>query len=105
MQLQGFNSLTIPGAWTLWTRRNRCVFEGVTPDMARALTLVSEERKLWSMAGARGISFLTAPTLCRLERKKDFFGSFIFLCVGVCWVELSCVCVLSGNVSLFSFLI
>jgi hypothetical protein len=40
------------------------VFEGAIPDMARALTMDSEERKLWSIAvaGARGISFLTAPT-------------------------------------------
>ena len=32
-------------------------------DVARALILSSEERKLWSMAGAQGISFLTASTL------------------------------------------
>jgi hypothetical protein len=62
MQLNGFNSLTILGAWTLWTQRNKCVFDGATPDLARAISLASEERKLWSMVGARGISFLTAPT-------------------------------------------
>jgi len=60
--LQGFNSLTILGAWTIWTQRNRCVFDGASPDVARALTLASEERKLWSMSGAQGISFLIAPT-------------------------------------------
>lgn len=60
--LQGFNSLTILGAWTIWTQRNKCVFDGAVPDMVRALTMASEERKLWSMAGARGISSLTAPT-------------------------------------------
>jgi hypothetical protein len=59
---QGLNSLTILGAWTIWTQRNKCVFDGAVPDMARALTMASEERKLWSIAGARGISFLTAPT-------------------------------------------
>jgi hypothetical protein len=42
-------------------QRNRCAFDGAVPDMARALTLSSEERNLWSMAGAQGISFLTAP--------------------------------------------
>jgi hypothetical protein len=46
MQLQCFNSLTILGASTLWTQRNRCVFDGATPEMAQALTLASEERKL-----------------------------------------------------------
>jgi hypothetical protein len=59
--LQGINSLIILGAWTLWTHRNRCVFDGAAPDIARALTNAGEERKLWSLAGARGISLLTAP--------------------------------------------
>ena len=59
--LQGINSLIILGAWTVWTHRNSCVFDGAAPDIARALIIAGEERKLWSMAGARGISLLTAP--------------------------------------------
>ena len=59
--LQGINSLIILGAWTIWTHCNRCVFDGAAPDIARALIIAGEERKLWSMAGARGISLLTAP--------------------------------------------
>jgi len=57
--LQGLNSLIILGAWTLWTQRNRCVFDGGAPHMDDALIISSEERKLWALAGARGISFLT----------------------------------------------
>jgi hypothetical protein len=30
--LQGINSLIILGAWTVWTHRNRCVFNGAAPD-------------------------------------------------------------------------
>ena len=59
--LQGINSLIILGAWTIWTHCNRCVFDGAAPDIARALIIAGEERKLWSMAGARAISLLTAP--------------------------------------------
>jgi hypothetical protein len=59
--LQGINSLIILGAWTVWTHRNRCVFDGATLNIARALIIAGEERKLWLMAGARGISLLTAP--------------------------------------------
>ena len=60
--LQGINSLIILGAWTIWTQQNNRVFDRAAPDVARALILSSEERKLWSMAGAQGISFLTAST-------------------------------------------
>jgi len=57
---RGFNSLVILGAWTLWKHRNSCVFEGAAPNLARALLLAKEEAVLWSLAGARGISFLSA---------------------------------------------
>jgi len=40
--LQGINSLIILGAWTIWTQRNNCVFDGAAPDVARALILSSE---------------------------------------------------------------
>uniref|UniRef100_A0A0A9CGX0 Reverse transcriptase zinc-binding domain-containing protein n=1 Tax=Arundo donax TaxID=35708 RepID=A0A0A9CGX0_ARUDO len=59
---QGTNSLIILGAWTLWTHRNRCVFDGAAPSIAGALVIAEEEQRLWSMAGARGLSLLTAPT-------------------------------------------
>jgi hypothetical protein len=58
--MQGINSLII-GAWTVWTHCNRCVSDGAAPDIARTLIDAGEERKLWSLAGARGISLLTAP--------------------------------------------
>jgi hypothetical protein len=61
--LHGLNSLIFLEAWTIWTQQNRCLFDGVVPDMARVLALSSEERKLWSIVGARGISFLISPTL------------------------------------------
>jgi hypothetical protein len=41
--------------------RNKCVFEGANPDMVESLTLLDEERCLWMMAGAHGLSHLTAP--------------------------------------------
>ncbi|WVZ88874.1 hypothetical protein U9M48_035341 [Paspalum notatum var. saurae] len=57
---RGFNSLVILGACTLWKQRNLCVFEGAAPNLARALLLTEEEAYLWVLAGARGISFLSA---------------------------------------------
>jgi hypothetical protein len=96
MQLKGFNSLTILGAWTLWTQRNKCVFDGATPDLARALSLSGERGKEVVVDGWGSWNFfLNGPYLCRLERKEVcFFGrSFSFKgepfsarldCVGVC---------------------
>jgi hypothetical protein len=55
---KGINSLIILGAWTLWTYRNRCVFDGATPSVAGALALAEDETRSWSLAGARGLSLL-----------------------------------------------
>ncbi|WVZ77160.1 hypothetical protein U9M48_025058, partial [Paspalum notatum var. saurae] len=57
---RGFSSLVILGGWTLWKHRNTCVFEGVVPSMARVLLLAMEETHLCILAGARGLSLLTA---------------------------------------------
>lgn len=46
----------------IWTHRNACVFEGgATPSMSRALSVTSDERRLWEIAGARSLSSLTGP--------------------------------------------
>ena len=65
---QGINSLIILGAWTIWNHRNGCVFDGAAPNLAGALIAAGEEHRLWSMAGARGLSFLTAlPPVFRVN--------------------------------------
>uniref|UniRef100_A0A0A9HC95 Reverse transcriptase zinc-binding domain-containing protein n=1 Tax=Arundo donax TaxID=35708 RepID=A0A0A9HC95_ARUDO len=58
---QGLNSLIVLGAWTLWNHRNHCVFDGTAPSLSTALNIAGEERRMWGMAGARGLSLLTAP--------------------------------------------
>ena len=60
---KGFNSIIILGAWTLWNLRNRCVFYGEPPNLARALLLASEELLFGGFAGARGINHLLAQGL------------------------------------------
>jgi len=51
------------GAWTLWNHQNRCDFYGIVPSLGGAITLAGEERQLWSLVGAKGLSSLTAPLL------------------------------------------
>jgi hypothetical protein len=59
------------GAWTLWNHRDVfkknyfftttigiVVFDGASPNLARALTLALEDMSLWGIAGAMGISYL-----------------------------------------------
>ena len=57
---KGLNSLIILGAWSIWNLRNRCVFDGVSPSLSLIMVQVRDELKLWGLAGARGISYLTA---------------------------------------------
>jgi hypothetical protein len=55
---KGINSLIILGAWILWTHRNNCVFDGAAPSVTGALAVAEDERRSWSLAGARGLSLL-----------------------------------------------
>ena len=48
------------GAWTIWRHRNDCVFNGATSRLDTALLLTKEEAELWCLAGAKGLSLLTA---------------------------------------------
>ncbi|KAG2650091.1 hypothetical protein PVAP13_1NG266157 [Panicum virgatum] len=51
MLRKGTNSLIILGAWSLWTYRNKCVFDGAAPNVAGALAVAEDEikegRGLW----------------------------------------------------------
>jgi hypothetical protein len=40
----------------------KCVFDNWTPNVSLAIRMV-EERFLWEMAGAKGLSYLSAPLL------------------------------------------
>ena len=55
---QGLNSLIILGAWSLWTHRNWCVFDGASPTLQGMLASVHEEAKLWGLAGVKGHSLV-----------------------------------------------
>jgi len=57
---KGLNSIIILVAWSIWNHRNRCVFDGITPNLNGVLLLIREEILLWSLAGAREISHLVA---------------------------------------------
>ena len=51
----GFNTLVVLGAWTLWEARNDVVFNGITPRVDRTFLLVQEISELWMLAGAKGL--------------------------------------------------
>jgi hypothetical protein len=57
---KGFNSMVILGAWIIWKHRNRCVFNGDPPSLSAALLAAKEVALAWSLAGAKGLSFLQA---------------------------------------------
>ena len=57
---KGLNTLITLGAWIIWRHRNDCVFNGATPRLDTVLLLAKEEAELWCLAGAKGLSLLTA---------------------------------------------
>ena len=57
---KGLNSLVILGAWSIRRHRNDCVFNGAAPNINIVLALARDEAHCWSLAGAKGISLLTA---------------------------------------------
>jgi hypothetical protein len=59
---EGINSLVALGAWIIWTHRNACAFDGVTPSMSRALSATSDEQRIWEIAGAQSLSSLTGAS-------------------------------------------
>jgi hypothetical protein len=60
MAMRGLNSLIALGAWILWNHQDRIVFDRLSPSVSAALCQAREERQLWEMAGAKGLSFLAA---------------------------------------------
>jgi len=58
--LNGLNSIIILGAWNLWNHRNQCVFDGASPSISNIISTTLEDLQQWSLAVARGISFLLA---------------------------------------------
>jgi hypothetical protein len=53
---KGLNSLIALGAWIIWNHRNSCIFDGANPNIAETLKLAGDERRRWTMAGARAPS-------------------------------------------------
>jgi hypothetical protein len=46
----------------IWKFRNRVVFDAPPPYITTILEATAEEREKWMVAGAKGLSFLAAPS-------------------------------------------
>lgn len=57
------NSLIAFGAWIIWNLRNKCIFDNWNPNVSLAIRMATEERWMWEMARAKGLSYLCAPLL------------------------------------------
>jgi hypothetical protein len=57
---RGFDSVIILGAWSIWKHRNRCVSDGCSPSLNGVFLFAVKDLRLWSFAGAKGVSHLLA---------------------------------------------
>lgn len=55
---EGFNSMVIHGAWTLWSHRNNCVFKRASPSIANTQLLFNTELGLCELTGAKKLQEL-----------------------------------------------
>lgn len=55
---KGINCLIQLVAWHLWKHRNRCLFDGLAPNMQQLLREIHDDAHAWAMAGAAGLSRL-----------------------------------------------
>jgi hypothetical protein len=53
---KGFDSILILGAWIIWKHRNRCIFDGITPDVSCVVSVIKDDLHQWSFAWAQGVS-------------------------------------------------
>jgi hypothetical protein len=60
LKKKGLNSIVILGTWSIWKHRNNCVFNGAVPNINTALSLARDDAHWWCLAGAKGLSLLTA---------------------------------------------
>ena len=58
---KGINSLIILGAWTLWTHRNKCVFDGAAPSVAGALAVAEDEERTKFGNNPWGLDIVESP--------------------------------------------
>ena len=69
---RGINSVIIMGAWCLWIRRNKAVFEGVSPSISRIQKVFLEELECWGLAGAKHLEGLGLGAA--IIRSREFLG-------------------------------
>jgi hypothetical protein len=62
MRKKGLDFLIALGAWMIWKHRNKVVFDGRTPSISFLLQAAGDEREMWQLAGAKGLSFLAGQT-------------------------------------------
>uniref|UniRef100_K3YLJ7 Uncharacterized protein n=1 Tax=Setaria italica TaxID=4555 RepID=K3YLJ7_SETIT len=48
---KGLDSIIILVAWSVWNQHNRCVFDGLQPDVNSVLSSIRDDMHLWCIAG------------------------------------------------------
>jgi len=66
---KGLNSIIILVAWSLWNHRNRCVFDGVQPNLREVISLIREELAFGALLVRE--EFLISSPSYRLVRIAD----------------------------------
>uniref|UniRef100_A0A8I6WK60 Uncharacterized protein n=1 Tax=Hordeum vulgare subsp. vulgare TaxID=112509 RepID=A0A8I6WK60_HORVV len=59
---KALRSATLLVPWMIWKHRNACVFDHITPSLAKLSDRIKDEMRCWARAGDKGLRVVLPPS-------------------------------------------